>query len=70
MGYGRDDLYTRWSVRSLQRWKTLAEIARQTIFHETGVLWLAGEGDSFTQQSQETLEKGSARLAHRFFLRS
>src|SRR5580704_562217 len=57
MGYGRDEFYTHWSVRSLERWKTLSERIRQTIFHPTGVLWLAGKGDSYTQQSRETLEK-------------
>jgi sarcosine oxidase len=57
MGYGRDELYTRWSVRSLGRWKGLSERIRQTVFHETGVLWLAGKEDTYTQESQETLER-------------
>jgi monomeric sarcosine oxidase len=57
MGYGRDELYTHWSVRSLEGWKTLSERVRQTVFHPTGVLWLVGKGDSYTQQSRETLEK-------------
>src|SRR5579864_3493742 len=57
MGYGADELYTRWSVCSLERWKTLAERTRQTVFHETGVLWLAAKGDTYTQESQETLQR-------------
>jgi len=46
MGYGADELYTRWAVRSLLRWKELfAETASsQALLHETGVLWL-GSGD-------------------------
>src|SRR6202051_3983802 len=42
VGYGADELYTRWAVRSRVRWKELfAETAgSQALFHETGVLWL------------------------------
>jgi sarcosine oxidase len=57
MGYGRDELYTRWSARSLGRWKSLSERIGQTVFQETGVLWLAGQGDTYTQETQETLER-------------
>ena|SRR5690348_1780091 len=57
MGYGPDELYTRWSVRSLERWKTLSGRIHQTVFHATGVLWFAGKGDTYTQESQETLER-------------
>ncbi len=57
MGYGADELYTRWSMRSLDMWKALeAQIGRQ-IFHPTGMLWLAGPGDAYTRQTQQTLEK-------------
>jgi sarcosine oxidase len=42
MGYGADELYTRWAMRSLVQWKELfAETARSpALFHQTGVLWL------------------------------
>src|ERR1700730_4045624 len=42
MGYGADELYTRWAMRSLVQWRELfAETARSLVlFHETGVLWL------------------------------
>src|SRR5258708_12500078 len=43
MGYGADELYTRWSQRSLVPWKELFAATGQPLFHETGVLWLAGE---------------------------
>jgi sarcosine oxidase len=45
MGYGADELYTRWAMRSLVRWKELfAETAKSpALFHETGVLWLANK---------------------------
>jgi sarcosine oxidase len=45
MGYGADELYTRWAVRSLVRWKELfAETANSSaLFHKTGVLWLGSK---------------------------
>ena len=42
MSYGPDELYTRFSYRSLARWKTLfAEIGRPELFQRTGVLWMS-----------------------------
>jgi sarcosine oxidase len=45
MGYGADELYTRWAMRSLAQWKELfAETARSAaLFHKTGVLWLGSK---------------------------
>src|ERR1700738_1260541 len=43
MSYGADELYTRWAQRSLVQWKELFAATRQPLFHETGVLWLAGK---------------------------
>src|SRR5260221_7798607 len=43
MGYGADELYTRWSQRSLVQWKELFAAAGQPLFQETGVLWLGGK---------------------------
>ena len=42
MGYGADELYTRWATRSLVLWKELfAEtMGSPALFHKTGVLWL------------------------------
>jgi monomeric sarcosine oxidase len=55
MGYGADELYTRWSQRSLVQWKEFFKATRQPLFHETGVLWLAGADDSRLRQTIETL---------------
>lgn len=63
MGYGADELYTRWSMRSLDAWKALGERVGQTIFQPTGMLWLVGEGDRYVRQSQQTLE--NVGVAHR-----
>jgi glycine/D-amino acid oxidase-like deaminating enzyme len=45
MGYGADELYTRWAMRSLVQWKELfAEtMGSPALFHQTGVLWLASK---------------------------
>lgn len=57
MGYGADELYTRWSQRSLARWKEFFATTRQPLFHQTGVLWLAGKDDSRVRQTAETLRR-------------
>ena len=40
MGYGADELYTRWSQRSLVQWKEFFAAKQQQLFLETGVLSL------------------------------
>jgi monomeric sarcosine oxidase len=57
MGYGADELYTRWSQRSLVQWKEFFAAMGQPLFHETGVLWLAGKDDVRVRQSIETLRQ-------------
>ncbi len=56
MGYGADELYTRWSQRSLVQWKELFAATKQELFHETGVLWLAASGVR-EKQTVETLQR-------------
>ncbi len=63
MGYGADELYTRWSMRSLEKWKAMQVRIGRTIFHEAGMLWLAGRDDTYMSQTRHTLEK--AGVAHR-----
>jgi len=55
MGYGSDQIYTRWSMRSLEQWKALFAATRQPLFHETGVLWLASSDDTRLRETQTTL---------------
>ncbi|HEX4546096.1 MAG TPA: N-methyl-L-tryptophan oxidase [Candidatus Acidoferrum sp.] len=57
MGYGADELYTRWSQRSLERWKELFAAARQPLFLETGVLWMAGSEDGRLRETAATLKR-------------
>jgi sarcosine oxidase len=57
MGYGADELYTRWSMRSLEAWKAFDNGCDQTIFHETGMLWLTGSEDHYAAETQKTLTR-------------
>ena len=50
MGYGADELYTRWASRSLPMWQELSESAKQPLFVNTGVLWLGVNSDTYTKQ--------------------
>ena len=49
MGYGPDELYTRWSMRSLPMWREFAARTGREIFHQTGVLWLSTDADAYLQ---------------------
>ena len=55
MGYGADELYTRWAQRSLGQWKEFFAAVRQPLFLETGVLWMAGEDDERLWQTKAVL---------------
>jgi sarcosine oxidase len=57
MGYGADELYTRWSQRSLTQWKEFFAATRQPLFLETGVLWMAGAKDKRMGQTSATLKR-------------
>jgi glycine/D-amino acid oxidase-like deaminating enzyme len=58
MGYGADEIYTRWSQRSLVLWKEFfAAAGRRDLFHETGVLWLAAEADARVRETAGTLTR-------------
>jgi sarcosine oxidase len=59
MGYGADELYTRWSQRSLVQWKEVfgKTTSCQPLFHQTGVLWLAAEGDTRVRETAEVLSR-------------
>src|SRR6266702_6475546 len=74
MGYGGDELYTRWAQRSLARWKELFAATKQPLFLETGVLWLAGDDDTRLRQTSATLKRcnvaheelGAAKIEKRY----
>jgi sarcosine oxidase len=55
MGYGADEIYTRSAQRSFELWTDFFGFKRPGLFHETGVLWLAGEGDARARETVATL---------------
>src|SRR6266404_8173724 len=62
MGYGADEIYSRSALRSLQLWKELAAKAGETLFSQTGVLWLAHEDDPYPIKTADTLNKLGIRF--------
>jgi monomeric sarcosine oxidase len=63
MGYGPDELYTRWSNRSLSLWREFFQrLGRPELFQQTGVLWMARDQDPYTTASQQTLQKAGVRF--------
>src|SRR6266404_298577 len=57
MSYAADEIYTRWSQRSLVQWKELSAVCGQPLFQQTGVLWLEGADDLRLRESQTTIER-------------
>src|SRR5579862_3385502 len=58
MGYGDQEIYTRWSMRSLALWKSLlGPVGRPAVFQEAGVLWMARGEDPLTTRTLATLER-------------
>lgn len=58
VGYGDKEVYSRWSLRSLEGWQELARRSGRTaLFQRSGVLWMARQEDSLTLSSLETLKE-------------
>ncbi|MHB8412438.1 MAG: FAD-dependent oxidoreductase [Candidatus Acidiferrales bacterium] len=74
MGYGADEIYTRWSKRALELWQGFDEQTGARLFHRTGVLWLARENERIASDTLATLAKagvphkklGCAEIEKRF----
>lgn len=63
MGYGADEIYTRWSLRALPLWqKVFAQAGRPELFQPTGVLWIAHDKYQYALDTVTTLKKLGARL--------
>ncbi|MFZ0638238.1 MAG: FAD-dependent oxidoreductase [Candidatus Acidiferrales bacterium] len=63
MGYGADEVYTRWSQRALELWQQFDQQTGARIFHRTGVLWFGREG---AQNAVDTLAAlADARVPHK-----
>ena len=57
MGYGKDEIYSRWAMRSLELWREFAAQTARPLFQRTGVLWLASADDQYTANTLATLKK-------------
>src|SRR5437762_12187444 len=58
MGYGADEIYTRWAQRAYAQWQDFfASHGHRDLFHKTGVLWLAAENDDRVRESAATLTR-------------
>ena len=75
MGYGADEIYTRWSLRALPVWRELlAEAGEPHLFQRTGVLWMAYEAEPYSFASIVALQRAgveferlsSTELRHRY----
>jgi sarcosine oxidase len=63
MGYGADEVYTRWSMNALPKWKELfAQAGRPELFQQTGVLWIAHAGERYAADTMATLERVGVRF--------
>jgi len=57
MGYGPDELYTRFALRSTKLWREFMRQSGQQILLRTGMLWLARKQDRHPLESLKTLTK-------------
>ena len=63
MGYGPDELYTRWAMRSLPLWREFSARMGREIFHQTGVLWLSNDADSYLRSLCSVLAQAGVERA-------
>jgi sarcosine oxidase len=69
MGYGEQEIYTRWSMRSLGLWKSFcSEAGRPSLFKQVGVLWMARGEDPLTTSTLAVLQR--LGVAHERLVRS
>jgi sarcosine oxidase len=47
MGYGPDELYTHWAVRSLLLWREFFDKIRRPLYVRTGVLFVSNDSDNY-----------------------
>jgi len=68
MGYGADEIYTRWAQRSLAQWQELFAASHHVhsqkgaLFQKTGVLWLAEAGNPQMHATVEVLRRNCVQF--------
>lgn len=60
--YGPDEVYTRMAQRSLELWAAFFGPSERELLRRIGVLWMAMPGNTYAQQSRETLRKAGVRF--------
>ena len=62
IGYGGNESYSRWALRSLYQWQELFRETRRPLFIKSGVLWLGRQNDPLTDATTLTLQKLGMRV--------
>ncbi len=62
MGYGADEIYTRWALRSLALWQDFFRDTGEPLFQRTGVLWIAHAADAYSLATLATLDRAGVRF--------
>src|SRR5678816_687332 len=55
--YGRDEIYTRFALESLDQWRWLSGRSGLPIFHPTGVVFLFGRREPYGEHSTEAHQR-------------
>ncbi len=62
LGYGKDEVYTRMAMHSLERWQQLSDRAELPILHRIGALFLVGSDETYGRDSLETVHRVGGRI--------
>lgn len=57
MGYGADELYTRWAARSLVLWREFFDRVKRPLFVRTGVLFVSNDSDNYLKDLLRVIGK-------------
>ena len=57
VGYGDAEIYSRWALRSLPQWKNILSEDDESLFVQTGVLWLGRQNDPLTDATIATFQR-------------
>lgn len=62
MGYGQDEIYSRWAWESLAEWKVLFQrIGQSRLFQHTGVLWTTRAGHPHAEGTRVVFDRLGVR---------
>jgi glycine/D-amino acid oxidase-like deaminating enzyme len=55
--YGQDRIYVEWAIRALELWKELGKCWQESLYHQTGLLWMFVEDDDYAKLSIPVIEE-------------